>query len=166
MSEEIYFSDDKTFDKISEILIKNGLEETLLDAGNKIAETGTSLMTIVFRLSKEFAKKKINEKDFILSLQKQLSVSSQTAENIIKEVKEKILPSAEKITIGVKTQEEKLITANPVRLIKEKQHPDNNKTPSTPEKVIEKKFRPIKDKETQKIPKKSAGSDSYREPIG
>jgi hypothetical protein len=164
MVEEIYFSDENIFSKISEILEKNGIEENVVEAMFK----EQSFISIVLHLVKDFAKEKISEKDFVLSLQKNLNISSQISENIIKEIKEKILPSAEKITIGTQAETEKSITASPIRLITEENENITEKIKPEHPVVPTKKTR-IKDINKPAEIKKPASSpgkpDNYREPI-
>ena len=100
---EIYFPNDDIFNIISNILRKNGLYENPID----IADKDDSLIIFVLSLTKNFAKEKISEKDLIDSLQKKLNVSPEIAKNIVQGIKEMVLPQAEKVTIGVRTQEKK-----------------------------------------------------------
>ncbi len=175
MEEKIYFSNEDTFEMISEILSKNGIEETLDDAADK-DDSENSFIIIVLNLTEEFVKEKISEKDFILSLEKQLKVSAQVAENIAKDIKGRILPSVEKIKI--EKPEEKLVTASPVRLIKDENNfidnikkqtqPETKNTPES-EKLIRKKpkivkniINEIKNNEPQKTTQEP---DNYRESI-
>lgn len=167
MSEEkIYFSDEDIFAKISEILAKNGIQEDLIDAFLK--KENESFVSIIINLTKYLIKNEISEKDFLLSLQQQLGVSVQIAENISKDIKEKIVPLAEKITVGDQLSEEKPITAQPTRLINENKNSDENKksikTKKNSTKIIE---PPVFEEPKETIPKiiQKRGPDSYREPI-
>ena len=162
MEEKIYFSNEDTFEIISEILGKNGIEETLDDASEK-DDSENSFIITVLNLTEDFAKEKISEKDFVLSLEKQLKVSVQVAENIAKDIKGRILPGVEKIK--VEKTEGKSESVNPVRLIKNDDNlSDNIKKQAQPDiKNIEETEKFIKKnlkKELRKTPKKS---DSYRE---
>jgi hypothetical protein len=116
--EEIYFAVEDIFDKISEILSRNGTEEDPIDAAFKKER---SYISIILNLMKNFTKEKISEKDFCFSLQTQLKVSKETSENILKEIKTNILPHAEKIKIGEQINEEEPITASPIKLIDKNQ---------------------------------------------
>ncbi len=122
LNEKIYFSVDYVFSLISEFLEKNGLKASLDDDVDNL-ENKDSLIDIVFSLTEELAKEKISEEEFVSSLQMQLETSKKTAESILKDVKEKILPFAEKIEPGIEhgeeAQEEIPITIKPVRLINE-----------------------------------------------
>lgn len=148
-NEKIYFSVDYVFSMISEILEKNGLKSTSLD---DIEDNQDSSIDIVFNLAKDLAGQIISEKDFISSLQKQAKVSKKSAEGILKGIKEKLLPFAEKVKIGGNNTE----TANPAKSIKQ----TATAKPQQPE-------------ETEKFPKtvlpqerpKSNGPDKYREEI-
>lgn len=168
-NEAIYFQDDDIFSKISDILRKNGIEENSVDALFK----EKSYTDVILGLTKDLIKGKISEKDFISELQKNLGATPQVAENVIREVKEKILPSVEKIKIESQPIEEKLITTKPVRLINESQKTAENPTLPTEtileEKSVEKKIRAIKSIkkpiETKEIKNPYKKSDVYREPI-
>ncbi|MEK7664724.1 MAG: hypothetical protein AAB361_01125 [Patescibacteria group bacterium] len=164
LNEKIYFSVDYIFSLISEILEKNGLKTSLDDDVDNIESKKTSLIDIVFNLITKLAEEKISEKDFCSSLQTQLKISKETSENILKEIKTNILPYAEKIKIGeqIDINEEKPITANSVRLIKENQ--------IIPEKPAEKGVgEKIKLKENISEPPKEIKHpkepDKYREPV-
>lgn len=92
---EIYFPDENIFSKISEILSKNGIEEDVVEAALK---TEPSFIGITFKMLKNLALQKITEETFVLNLQKEFKISDQTAKNILKEIKEKIIPYSEKIS--------------------------------------------------------------------
>ena len=91
---EIYFPDNNIFNLISSILIKNGLYETPSD----IVDKDDSLIIFVLGLTKNFAREKLSEKEFIDSLQKKIA-NLKVAKDIFQEIKEKVLPLAEKVTI-------------------------------------------------------------------
>lgn len=163
MNEEIYFSDPDIFSKISKILEKNGVEETIVEAMFK----EQSFISIIFHLIKEIAKQTISEKNFCLSLKNQVGVSEEISANILTDIKREILPTAEKIIVGTHPQEKK-ITVGSIDNIKN--YPEiSSKLPSVPNRFTEKKFKVVKaikattvSKESQKISKES---DSYREPL-
>jgi len=174
LKEEIYFSDDNIFKTISEILSKNGLKETPNEAADKVTDGKVSFITVVYGLATDLAKQTISEKDFINGLQNKINVSSAVAQNILKDVKEKILPHVEKINIETEPKEEGPVTAAPVRLVNGNQNfPKRPERPVTPniENPPERKPRTTKNitppPEITKpgmpnLPKKP---DSYREPI-
>ena len=164
MEEKIYFSNEDVFEIISEILGKNGIEETLDDAADK-DDSESSFIITVLNLTEELAKEKISGKDFILLLEKQLKVSAQTAESIAKDIEGRILPGVEKIKI--EKPEGQSVTVNPIRLIKKEQNLVNQTQPNTKniqeqetEKLIKKKPKTVKN--VINITKKS---DTYLEPI-
>jgi len=97
---EIYFAVEYVFSLLSKILNKNGFKVSLSNEVNKIENNESSFIDIIFKLSKNLAKEKISEKDFILSVQKQMGASEEKAKNVLRDIKEKILPFAEKVKIG------------------------------------------------------------------
>lgn len=159
MVQKIYFADGDIFDKISEILLQNSINETPEDAADK---ENDSFISIILKLSKDFSAQKISEETFVLELQKKLNIKNQVAKNIIKDVKEKILPLAEKIE-----EEESSAKINqpdiPSSFVKEKP----KMTVEENKKVLE-KTREKNTSEDIPVPThkpKSTGPDSYREPI-
>lgn len=167
-NEEIYFSDENTFNIISDILIKNGLYESPLEA----VEKDNSLMLAILHSAKDFVKGVTSEKNFILSLQNQLKTTPQVAESLAKDIKEKIIPLAEKIEVRAQPQEEKPIIAAPPRMINENivTPPVSEELQTTREKIIDRKARLPKNiiKPPEIVRKETASpkkSDSYREPI-
>ena len=128
------------------------------------------------------AKQKITEKEFVNGLQNKTDVPPSAAQNILKDIKEKVLPHVERVTVATET-EEVPVTARPVRLIDETQDATKKPAPAiekpnipAKEKIAEKKTRPAKTadrpiankppeiikKETPNMPKRA---DTYREPI-
>jgi hypothetical protein len=155
MKEEIHFAIDNIFSVIADILTKNGLSADLNDDVD--SQKNNSPIDVVFKLSKNLASRKSSEKDFISELQKNLGIQQPAAQNILNDIKSKILPSAEKVSIGQPEPK----SAKPAKLITE-----NKKTIRSSAKP-----EPIQDKETaapkiieQKIQQKR-GPDSYREPL-
>ena len=155
MNKKIYFSDNNIFSKLSEILEKNSLKESPEEAALKDEE---SFAHIILRLSKDYLMGAIIEKDLILSLQKQLKISEQVAKNLVEDIKEKIIPLAEKIEIKEQSKKEQLITTAPTTLTNENQN--IAKKPTIEE--IDIASKPIEIKKTIDLPKKS---DTYRESI-
>jgi hypothetical protein len=168
-NEEIYFPDDKIFNTISDILHKNGVEEDPAEAADKISGGEDSLITSVFVLARNFAKQKITQAEFITTLQIKTKVSPETAQNIFNDVKEKILPTAQKIAIGETIVEEKpAVNVQPIANAPARPSAQGPAIPARA-KPIEKKPWPtiskppeIESKEAPSIPK---GPDTYREPI-
>lgn len=164
MEEKIYFSDENIFSKISEILENNGVQESPEEAAFKFKEE-KSFIGVIFNLSKDIIKGKISEKDFCSFLQSQLKIPKKSAENILKEVKTKILPLAEKIKIANRVesnmQEGAPITAKSARLINEIQKDADKPTIKNLEEAISK---PSEINKLEEKPK-SSGPDKYRESI-
>lgn len=80
-----------------DILKKYSLEENEDDIIEKLSEEKTSYEIIIDKLAKEFTKKEISEKDFFLSLQKNLNVSEEVAKKIAEDIKNNFIPLLEKI---------------------------------------------------------------------
>lgn len=149
IKEVIYFSDDNVLDMIADILLKNGIEETLSDVADQ-EDDEISLILTVFDLTKNLAIAKISEKEFIQKLQVALNVSQDISRNITAEINKKILPSTQKIELNGGDQQaldkDKSNTAPPLkREITSSQTTVKNQTQD----------KPI-----------SSASDKYREPIG
>lgn len=146
--EEVFFSDENIFFKISEILKKNGIVETAIDA--MFSEKPSSI-GVVFNLSKDLAAEKISEKELVGLLQKQLNIPLAAAKDIAQNIKEKITPLAEKIRNDEHRSEEKPKGVIPAVVKKSKIITSNITKPSETKKG-----------ETPNLPKKP---DSYRELI-
>jgi len=102
----VSFFDENILNKISEILFKNGIEESPEEAAFK----DTSFMDIVLKLSKDIASQKILEENAISLIKEKLNVADAVAKNILKDINEKIIPLAERNEIN---EYEKKINANP-----------------------------------------------------
>lgn len=113
----------------------------------------------IYDCSKNLFDKKITDDGASKLLQEKLKITKDISSQIIKDVKEKLIPFAKKVTIGTEPQK-KTITAEPVRLINET-IPDL-KEKITPEPVFQKKEKILPEK-TKNI--RSKVSDAYREPI-
>ena len=118
-NQKIYFPNPNEI--IMTILEKNNLKETIEEAIEKIEQKKDCRINIIYNISRDFAEGKILEKDFATHIQKQIESSAQTAENLAKDIKEKLLPLAIKVNIGEteKIETEKPIIVKPVRLINE-----------------------------------------------
>jgi len=159
---EIYFDIEDIFSKISEILEKNGLEETPLNAALKKEEP---FIQIILRLTRNFIVKNISEKDFLASLQKQLGVTTATAQNIIKDLEERIIPFATKLTISKGGG----IIKTPIQPEQQQQEIPQKKSFPAKENVLpKKKTIPPLEKTDITVKKNIVASnkkDVYREPI-
>lgn len=163
---KIYFSGDKSpFDIVSEILGKNNLKETLGDAMNKIRQGKVSIIETLYKLSQDLAEGKIIEKDFILSIQKQLETSPAVAQNINKDIKEKLLPLAESADTAkqnLNLSDKKLENINlPQKLA------NNSQTNGVKERKPQQLENNLKEQGVGEIrkPPSKMGPDNYREPI-
>lgn len=168
--EKICFPDPQIFSKISKILEKIGIKEDIVCAVLK--EDEPSSIGIVLDLAKSFVGGKISEKDSISSLQKQLNVPLHMAESLFRDVKEEILPLAEKITVENQIQEE-----IPLPAIKKPDFTDVDENAKNASKMRSEKVRQpaeIFEEKNGKLPKKqvtpqaprASEQDKYREPIG
>lgn len=84
-----------SFDEIIEkILEGNGLREDSEDWFNKTEQNEKTRFDVLLKFSKGLASEKITEINFLADIQQQLNISEQVARNILKEVKEKLLPLA------------------------------------------------------------------------
>jgi hypothetical protein len=152
---------------LSELLKKNNLEENRETAIKIITSGGLLYIETTRKLIDSFITDPIPEKDFILSLQKRLNISSQEAESIFKDIKEIILPRFKEDKTNTKGPRKKNNDINlPIEILsEEKSKPEiptkgNNK---------EERIKSIKNKMTPlEIPQDSTASkksDTYREPI-
>ncbi len=160
--EEIYFSNEDTYDIVYDAFEKNGVNETEDAAVEKDEQT---LSNIVLNLTRDFILGKISEPDFVSSLQKELTIQDQAAKNIIKIIKEKIIPFAEKINV-VKPEERakelQLQDHSPVSNLPPHEITRERPMPILNEKIIKDIPKPLEKKQGDKKPKQP---DSYREPI-
>ena len=164
LKEEIYFSDDKIFKIISDILWKNGIDEMPVDSADKILQKKDSYILIVYGLLIDLAKQKISEKEFLDLLQSKAKISSHIAQNILQEAKKNILPYSEKVTVDVE-QEEKRSALIGVPT------PIARRTEKKPLPITDKRTRPNSNtiKNIERLPEikknQRSGTDNYREPI-
>lgn len=92
---------------IFDILKNNGLEESPTEAYNKSTHDKDSRLIIVRDATLIIAQKKIPEDKLVELLSKHLETSAKTAQKIISDIKEKLIPFA-KIITTTKEQEELL----------------------------------------------------------
>lgn len=176
MTEKFYFSDENIFDKISDILSKNGVAESPEDASLKGRE---AFIIKILHLTKNYLGAKITKKDSVLLIEKELNIPHQSAESIFKEIETNIIPLAIKITISDPNDaiEENKKPEMPSNLspINSMKILDNPPTPKPQEQknkdaygLIEKpeKIRKttLKEEKNTQMRQKS-GRDNYREPI-
>lgn len=189
----VYLEKSDSLKIIFEILKNNGAEETVEEIYKKFQEKKEPKVTIVDRLMKDFVLEKNSFGQFILSLQKELGVTKETAEKISNDIKLKLVPLTQKIEeIEDKPEEEeetpqKLAGSEIVQKIKPPieiskiQNSIAGQKSELPKKEFEKSLRkkiPTKIFEdvekNDKLPKKniqtekpkSTSQDSYRELIG
>ncbi|MCX6718286.1 MAG: hypothetical protein NTY81_01635 [Candidatus Staskawiczbacteria bacterium] len=163
-NQKIWFSGEKSpYIIISEILEKNNLKETLNDMVDKIGQGQVSRIIILYKLSRDIAGEKIYEKDFILAIQDQLKTTTKIAQDINKDIKEKLLPLAQKINIVEQKSEEKVITM-PAPIQTEK-IPTKETGYETNQKPIKLTKTITKIPEIKEVKNTTKKSDSYRETI-
>jgi len=170
-NQKIYFPEAN--ETIMKILEKNNLKETLEEAIKKIEQKKDCRINIIYNISRDFAEGNILEKDFIAQVQKQMETSAQIAENLVKDIKEKLLPLGIKVDIEEpKKTETEMTTVKPARLINKTQDinkKENTELSQTVKKspAIEKKERKIIEEtpENKETKRKSRKQDSYLEPI-
>ncbi len=166
-------------DIIMEILESNDLKETLDDYLDKIDKEKEPWLDILYKSAKNLASGNITDKDFILLIQKQMNISDKTAENILKEIKQKLLPMArtlDKDEIEEESAEATLVQQinRPIpvaKILSQTKTEERNIPP-----LITPKISPTIKKNTQKIIEKTEikqtpprqqkrQNDTYREPI-
>jgi hypothetical protein len=131
MAKHIYFTDDRISFKISDILAKNGIDDTPLDSAFQDKETP---INIIHKLAKNLAEERISENDFIESTKTKLKTTDLIAQSILNDIKKDLLPFAK-----VENESEN-------KNLEEK--PKEKKTPVIPQK---KKVSSVSDKYLEKI---------------
>lgn len=164
-------SEDKDLNKIIfEILKNNAIKETPDDYIEKASSGKDTLADIIYDLAEDLANGSINEENFILLTQKQLQVPRQNAENILKEIKGRLLPLARTLTEDEIESEEKYINNKIIQPLKQinpvvEEEVKNKVMP--PPKRIKKLITPTIEETKESTPKpiQKSGPDNYREPI-
>lgn len=153
---------------VSNILKKYDLEESSEEACKKIKEGKKPRVNIIIQAASDLVLNKISETGFISTLEKQLEITRQIAEKIISDVKEKLLSTAKKITVGeLKTSEGEAIIVTSIKppiglekTIEEVSEP----VLKTPPRVKKPLISEISEK-TKEAKKPSKKADVYRESI-
>ena len=83
---------------VSSILKKYKLEESREVIREKIKSGKKLKTTTIIQGSRNLILKEISEDDFLLSLEKELETTKETAEKILEDIKNELLPLARKIT--------------------------------------------------------------------
>jgi len=94
-------------DIIDEILKNNGIEETLDEFEGALENNEESKLIIVRDTAKVILQKKIPEKKLIELLAEHLEIPQETAEKIIQEIKEKLIPYAKIIDLEKEEEQRK-----------------------------------------------------------
>ncbi len=168
------------FDSVREILEKNGFKETLADYSKKVGLGETPWFDILYSLLKKLATEEITDVEFSKLLIPALPCSSQSAEKILLETKEKIIPTVRVLTdtdLSVEEPEEEESDYEAGADISQSKimKPDLlTLAPESPPKKINSVKKPAKlgEKTTNSnqtksrvLQKQSGGDDKYREPI-
>lgn len=146
-------------------------------------------MVTIDHLAKDFAKGKLLEKDLTASLERDLKVSSQTAEQVAREIITALVPTLKKISeedlAKLSEAEKDALMYGPAKKTEESVAIPKMRPPIEVEKILAEKQGPtlkekIKEAPIKKAPAKGSGmpreaerpapkqprkSDSYREPI-
>jgi len=158
-------------DIFEKLLNNNGLTETIEDYTDNVDSKSTAYFDVFYDITQNLIIGSIDEKKFITEIQNQLKISEETAKNILKNVKEDILPSViildedeieKEASTSVQSVSQIIKTAENFSMNKNKEisSTETPKIPS-PQKPIK---RPIEEKAIKKI-QQASRNDSYREPI-
>lgn len=155
--------DDASVKVITDILIKNGVQDPLSDISGPAPR-----FIITDRAIKDLFEEKISEGKLIEQLEKIWGVSKDFAIAIVKDIKAKIIPYAKKIEIPSDEENKKpqptaggpafLNVEDNEKLLREEKIPAKTEAPQKTRKSFVKETRPVERP-------KSSGSDRYREPI-
>ncbi len=156
--EKVIFSDD-IIKILNEIMERNGITETPLQAHEKIAKGEDPIVSILAGLSRDIYSGKITESDSIIFLTKKIPTSEDTSKKIIATIKDSVIPSMKTIS---ETPSENNIPNTKNKNIKYPltERPKKKNTDSKDKITVNKT---ISDVPMQKTRKKD--TDIYREPI-
>ena len=165
--------DKSTNSLIREILNNNGLEETSYDYLQKARNGKEPWFKTLNNLSLQLASADVTEENFLILLQNRLQVNQQTAKNILKEVKQKLLPLARTLEgdeLEKESSEPVLPTQtssptnNPPKINQDSGYQMMNDDISIASKQPKiKKTTTVDNSPPQ--PKRPKGPDKYREPV-
>ena len=176
---------------ISDIVKNFRLEESYEELMKKEEQDKNTNELAISLLAKEFTQGNISEANLILSLQKDIEISKETAEKISKEIINKVVPLLEKVPeeklhnfefkedIAKKDEERPALSktkealySKPLIDSQEKSKlsdeiilEDKNRTQEPLENLKTKKILPKKPIQPKPLQSKKTGPDSYREPI-
>jgi len=177
-NQRIVFLDNANLVKIiSDILTKNGLEETIQQAHNKFEKGETPITVVLSKAALDIATEKISTKNLPHLLQKELGIQKETAEKLSEDIKLQLVPLTTKVFVDPdETGGNKTISIEPARPpintfeIQEKNIPTPIEKPknkiSIPSKNIKKPAISEEINKTTPQIKQPRGTDSYRETIG
>jgi hypothetical protein len=134
---------------IFEILENNGLEYSSNDDLSKSLEK----IVIINAAAKDIFERKISEDDTLSLFTRKLKISEPEAKKLLKELKEKLLPFAKKITIANRSQAETILSEKLITPKKE----------TLGEKEVIKNINPQTENKNAAFASKK--SDNYRESI-
>lgn len=160
---------------VSNLIERHGLEENEEETLKKLKENKLFNSSIIVKLTRDFVKETISEKELVESLKKGLEIPQQAAEKISKDIINNLVPLLEKIPEKElrETKTEKEVGGGPTITMPVKPPIDLEKVPpkkEIPEPTFNKPLQ-VKKPPTPKIPeeiketKTSKKGDTYREPI-
>ena len=165
--------DQDPSDIIMEILEKNGINEDLEDWFNKTNQNEKTRFDFLYKITKSLAGKEITEIIFLTNIQQELNISEQTAKDIVKDIKEKLLPLTRIINKNEIENEAETPIKQPDQTMKPAEFIPEIKTGDIPLNIKDSVIEGLK-----KIPKKietknkithttqpNKTNDTYREPI-
>ena len=159
-------------DIIDKILKNNGLEESLTDFIDKVTQKKEPRKMIIRDAALTITEKKFPEEKLVELLQTHLETSKEVAENIIKEIKEKLIPYAKEISMDEEKITETPLTLSTQEIILEKirvNNPNQQAEPSTqpaPLEIVKEVEIKNVEENAKKIENVGKGKqDTYREPI-
>jgi hypothetical protein len=163
MVNKITFEGEKSSDDIiEEILKKNGFEEDLSAWLEKTEKNEKVWFESLYKLAKNLAEKKITELIFLTNIQQQFNISEEIAKNILKDVKEKLLPIARIIDDEI---EQDLEDNKTTLLEKQKITPIQNIKPAVSAPTTKKILKKKEISDTPLPQQQKRKTDTYREPI-
>lgn len=170
---------EKTDLILSNLLSQYGLQESEEQIIKKDEEDKLSYEYAIIRFARGLIEDKSSEKDLLISLQKELNIPQATIEKVVKDIKEKLIPSME--IVSEKELEKQLVGVGilesgieepPIAPIQPPIGLENILKPTTETLPVPKQY-PVPQtpkkasnriKEIKKPPKKQ-GQDVYKEPV-
>jgi len=165
------FQDGETAQEIVFGILKdNGLEENLVIYSEKLIKGQVPYTPTVIRLAKDLALKKIPDNEAVSMLEKNLAVANKVALKMVEEIKGKLVPLVQEITIEETILPEEDFIEKAIKEAENEPMATDNEladeiseskkiTPPEKEKIFPPKLNPDIPKPTPK------SQDAYREPL-